>query len=176
MAKVDLLIFPFILFFRVSCTLFYILLISIRCIGSAYDYLFYQYFHGKILGIIFSLVLEFFRVDQWTVYLASQLLLFIIYVFYRIIQTIAHLLQHFLFGINFVLIFYWSLFGPNSKGRRMISIVVSPHIGMSTKKFTCNVDCSKIRPLWTHFNDNSNYQVQGAFEHTPRLRNSARSC
>ena len=107
MAKVDLLLFTFILFFRVSCTLLSILLTYMHCIGAAYDYFFNKYFHGKVQGIFFSLVLEFFGVAQWILYLTAELLLFIVYVLYCIIQTIAHLLQHFLFGIKFVLLFYW---------------------------------------------------------------------
>ena len=83
------------------------------CIGASYDYFYNQSFHRKVLVTILSLVMELFGVAQWTVYLAAQLLLFIINVFYRIIQTISHLLQHLLFGIKFVLLFYWSLFGTN---------------------------------------------------------------
>ena len=66
---------------------------------------------------------------------------------------------------KFFLLFYWSLSGPNSKGRRTIAITIFLHIGMSKNKFTCNMDRSKIRSLWARFNVHSNYQVQGAFAH-----------
>ena len=36
---------------------------------------------------------------------------------------------------------------------------------MSAKKLTCNMDRTKIRPLWSRFKVFSSYQVQRAFSH-----------
>ena len=65
----------------------------------------------------------------------------------------------------FPLTFYCSLLGPASRGRILLLIMTKPRKGISIKSRTCNIDQTKIYPLWDQSNVFSNYQVHDAYAH-----------
>ena len=80
--------------------------------------------------------------------------------------------QQFINGICFAVKFYWSLLGPSSRGRSLLSILTSPREGIRTKKLTETIRRAdnargyvKIRPLWGRLKVFSNYQVDGDYTH-----------
>ena len=165
MGTLDLLLFPFVLFFRVSFRLFSVILTS-----TCHIYLLYNYLHTSTLRL--SFFKETIYSSQWLLCFVIQLILIGIHSFYMIICWATNMVQQFINGICFELLFYWSLLGPSSRGRSLLSIPISPRDGIHTKKLTENIfraDNSwgyvKIRPLWGRLNVFSNYQVDGAYAH-----------
>ena len=129
MGKVDLLLFTFVLFFRVSFCLFSIILTFTCHIDLLYNYL-----HTSNIRLRFFKETLYF--SQWLLYFVVQLILLGIHSFYMIIRWDTHMVQNFINGIYFAFIFYWSLLGPYSCGRSLFSILTSPREGIRTKKLT----------------------------------------
>ena len=129
MGKVDLLIFPSVLFFQVSFCLFSIIL-TFNC----HLYILYNYLHT--LNIRLSFFMETLYSSQWILYFVVNLILLGIHSFYMIIRWATHMVQHFINGIYFAVLLYWSLLGPSSHGRSLFSVLTSPSEGIRTKKLT----------------------------------------
>ena len=132
MGKVDLLLFPFVQFFRVSFCIFSVIL----AFNSRLDLL-YNYLHTSNLGLRFFK--ETLYSSQWLLYLDVQLILLGIHSFYMIIRWETHMVQQFINGICFAVLFSWSLLGPSSRGLSLLSIITSPREGIHTKKLTENI-------------------------------------
>ena len=165
MGTVDILLFPLVLFFRISFCLFSVILTFTCHLDLLYNVLHTSY-----------LMLRLFKVtlysSQWLLYFVIHLILLGIHSFYMIIRWAKNMVQKFINGICFAVLFYWYLLGPSSCGRSLLSIINSPCEGIRTKKLTEIIRCAdnawgyvKIRPLWGRLNVFSNYQVDGAYPH-----------
>ena len=165
MGTVDLLLFTFVLFFRVSFCLFSVILTFTCHLDLLYDYL-----HTSTLRL--SFFKETLYSSQWILYFVIQIILLGIHSFYTIIRLETNMVHQFINGICFAVLFYWSLHGPYSRGQSLLSIIASSHEVICTKNLTeifCRADNAqgyvKIRPLWVRLNLFSNYQVDGAYVH-----------
>ena len=65
----------------------------------------------------------------------------------------------------FPLIFYWYLLGPASRGHGLFLIMTNTPEGMSIKSRTCNINQTKMYPLWDRFKVFLKYHVHGAYVH-----------
>ena len=147
MGTVDLLLFHLVLFFWVSFCLFSVILIFTCHLDLLYNYL-----HTSSLRL--SFFKETLYSSQWLLYFVIQLILLGNQSFYMIISWATNMVQQFINGICFAVLFYWSLLGPYSRGRSLLSILTSPREGIRTKKLTETIRCAdnargyvKIRPL-----------------------------
>ena len=161
MGVADLLLLPFLLFVRVSLLSFSLLQATTRRINVAYNTGFNQTAHDY--AFLFGTILfqEAGGVTQWSGYFAGHLVLFGLSILYRIMWLISFPVQLFLSGMIFAIKFWWSLFGPSSRGRGFISILSVPRKGMTHTKLRANVDRHRIRLLRASLYVYSNYQVQG---------------
>ena len=125
MGTVDLLLFPFVLFFWVSFSL----LSGILTFNCHLDPI-YNYLHTSYLRLRFFK--ETLYSSQWLLYFVIQLILLGIHSFYMIILWAKNMVQQFINGIFFAVLFYWSFLGPSSRGRSLLSILTSPREGIRT--------------------------------------------
>ena len=134
MGAADRLLPPFLLFFRVSLLLFSLLQATTRRINIAYDTVFNQTAHDSAFLSGSILFQEAGGVAQWSGYLAGHLILFGLHILYWITRLISFPAQLFFSGMIFAIKFYWSLFGPSSRGRGLILILSVPRKGMTHNK------------------------------------------
>ena len=165
MGEVYLLLFPFVLFFRLSFFLFSIILTFACHLNLLYNYL-----HTS--NIRLSFFKETLYYSQWLLYFFVQLILLGFNSFYMIIRWAKHMVHQYINRIFFAVLFCWSLLGPSSRGQSLLSILASSREGIRTKKLTEKNRSEdnergyvKIRPLWGRFNVFSNYQVDCAYAH-----------
>ena len=161
----DLLMLPFVLFFRLSLAILCLLSVPLSPLNLVCNQLVTDEPHVKFLALALWLLMELRNTFTWFRYVSGRRLLDLFYLVHLVVRLTALPLNAVFNGFIFIWCFYWSLFGTKSRGRSLFKVLCDPRAGMTNRKFTRNVDRSVIRPLSSRFYVYSNYQVQGAFDH-----------
>ena len=157
--KLDLFLFPIVLFLRLSLSLFVLLPSATRLICILYNYGFNQ---GSPLG---------FQLE------VTQSLSYLYYIIFCVAMLTLFWLHH-LVGWSLLPVFYlwmavafwprffWCLFKPDMGGCSVWTILADPEDFLTTQqmlKYSC--PAGSICPVWPRYMVFSTYQVYGAYAH-----------